>query len=71
MHSLGKMAEYIVLLNVPRIAKHYFGGDDLEDILVRRQIRNKIEVSAATVEAVNDWQALQEETMELLNFQAM
>jgi hypothetical protein len=33
--------EDIVVPNIPRIAREYFGCDELEDFMVRRQVRNK------------------------------
>jgi uncharacterized coiled-coil protein SlyX len=39
-HKLGTVVEDIVAPNIPRIAKDYFGCDELDDFMIRRQIRH-------------------------------
>ncbi|MFQ6039942.1 MAG: hypothetical protein ACE5PV_03720 [Candidatus Poribacteria bacterium] len=40
-HKMGTVVEDIVAPNIPRIAREYFGFSDIEDFMVRRQVRNK------------------------------
>jgi len=40
-NKLGTIVEDIVAPNLPRIARDHFGFDDIEDLMVRRQVRNK------------------------------
>ena len=40
-HKLGTVVEDIVAPNIPRIARENFGWSDVEDFMVRRQVRNK------------------------------
>jgi len=40
-HKMGTIVEDIVVPNIPRIAREYFGFSDIEDFMVRRQVRNK------------------------------
>ncbi|MFN8494997.1 MAG: hypothetical protein U0350_45760 [Caldilineaceae bacterium] len=44
-NRLGTIAEDIVAPNLPRIAHEQFGMDDIEDFMVRRNVRNKIDRS--------------------------
>jgi len=39
--KMGTIVEDIVAPNIPRIAVEYFGFSDIEDFMVRRQVRNK------------------------------
>ncbi|HIE25690.1 TPA: hypothetical protein EYP66_00205 [Candidatus Poribacteria bacterium] len=40
-NKMGTIVEDIVAPNIPQIAKEYFGFRDIEDFMVRRQVRNK------------------------------
>jgi len=40
-HKMGTIVEDIVAPNIPRIAREYFGFGEIEDFMVRRQVRNK------------------------------
>ena len=40
-NKMGTIVEDIVAPNIPRIAMEYFGFSDIEDFMVRRQVRNK------------------------------
>ncbi len=40
-NKMGTLVEDIVAPNIPRIAKEYFGCDELEDFMVRRKVRSK------------------------------
>ena len=45
VNRLGTLVEDIVAPNIPRIAKEVFGWSDIEDLMVRRKVRNKRERS--------------------------
>ncbi len=40
-NKMGTLVEDIVSPNIPRIAKEYFGCDEIEDFMIRRQVVNK------------------------------
>jgi len=40
-HKMGTIVEDIVAPNIPRIAEEYFNFSEIEDFMVRRQVRNK------------------------------
>jgi hypothetical protein len=40
-NKLGTIVEDIVAPNMPRIAREYFGCTEIEDFMIRRQVRNK------------------------------
>lgn len=42
-NRLGTIAEDIVAPNLPRIAREQFGMDEIEDVMVRRTVRHKID----------------------------
>ena len=42
-NRLGTIAEDIVAPNLPRIAREQFGMDEIEDVMVRRNVRHKID----------------------------
>ena len=44
-NQLGTVVENIVAPNIPRMAKEFFGFSDIEDFMVRRQVRNKHDCS--------------------------
>jgi len=40
-HKMGTIVEDIVAPNIPRIAEEYFNFSEIEDFMVRRQVRNQ------------------------------
>ena len=61
----GTVVEDMVVPNIPRIAREYFGWSDIEDFMVRRKVRNKRDASQRRefdVIAVGDNQVIINET---------